>query len=153
MTSSPSLPLSSSFVLMPSSGFEGGSQARANRSRHSNRESRSSSVLEVLDDPQSELALVRSCIGFPRFGFTLRSAPPEDIEKAVKEFDAMMNDVAEKRFKMVLKGDIEKQWHLPIRFGRIGIQKAQDVMTPAYLGNVFATFPYVQELVGIDSVG
>ena len=31
--------------------------------------------LEILDDPQTELALVRSCIGFPRFGFTLRSAP------------------------------------------------------------------------------
>ena len=108
--------------------------------------------LEVLDDPQSELALVRSCIGFPRFGFTLRSAPPEDIERAVVEFDAMMDDVAEKRFKVVLKGDVEKQWHLPIRFGGIGIPKAQDVMTPAYLGNVFATFPYVQELVGIDNV-
>ena len=108
--------------------------------------------LEILDDPQTELALVRSCIGFPRFGFTLRSAPPEDIEAAVKEFDAMMNEVAEKRFKMGLRGDVEKQWHLPIRWGGIGIPKAEDVMAPGYLGNVFATFPYVQELVEIESV-
>ena len=108
--------------------------------------------LELLDDPQTELTLVRSCIGFPRFGFTLRSAPPEDIEEAVKKFDALMNEVAQKRFKVALSGDTEKQWHLPVRMGGIGIPKAQDVMAPGYLGNVFATFPYVRELVHIDSV-
>ena len=70
----------------------------------------------------------------------------------MKEFDVMMNKVAEKRFKMGLRGDVEKQWHLPIRWGGIGIPKAEDVMAPGYLGNVFATFPYVQELVEIESV-
>ena len=50
--------------------------------------------LPVLDDPQMELILLRSCIGFPKFGFTLRSAPPEDIQEATKEFDARRTDSA-----------------------------------------------------------
>ena len=65
--------------------------------------------LEILDDPQVELSLLRSCLGFPRFGFSLRSAPPSHIENAVKEFDGLMNEVAQKRFHVSLTADKEKQ--------------------------------------------
>ena len=32
--------------------------------------------LEMIDDPQVEMLLLRSCLGLPKFGFSLRSAPP-----------------------------------------------------------------------------
>ena len=109
--------------------------------------------LDILDDPQVEMALLRSCIGFPRFGFTLRSAPPDKIEEAAQEFDAMMREVAEKRFKIALTKDRERQWHLPIRMGGIGIPKAEDVMAPAYLANSMDALPFVQEMIkGVESL-
>ena len=43
-------------------------------------------VLEVLSDmdhPQVELAMLRSCLGFPKFNFALRTCPPSKLKKAI----------------------------------------------------------------------
>ena len=110
--------------------------------------------LDVVDDPQIELALIRSCLGFPKFGFTVRSAPPDDIVEAVREFDQMLKEVAERRLHVVLNEEREKQWHLPLRMGGIGIPRAEDVAAPAYLGNAIAALPFVKEVVpGVEGLG
>ncbi len=109
--------------------------------------------LDVVDDPQVELALMRSCLGFPRFGFTLRSAPPQYITEAIQQFDALLKKVAERRLHLVLNEEREKQWHLPIRAGGIGVPKAADVAGPAYLGNSIAALPFVKEMVtGVEGL-
>ncbi len=106
--------------------------------------------LRKVDDAQVELALLRSCLGFPRFGFTLRSAPPHLIEKAAAKFDALMERVAGDRFQMRMDNDMKLQWTLPIRLGGVGIPTARDVAAPAYLGNAMLALPYVQELFEDD---
>ena len=47
--------------------------------------------LEMIEDPQVEMLLLRSCLGFPKFVFSLRSAPPEDIAETTREFDKMIS--------------------------------------------------------------
>ena len=103
--------------------------------------------LPELDDPQMELILLRSCIGFPKFGFTLRSAPPEDIEAAAKSFDAMIEKTSEDRFGIQMGKETSMQWHLPVRMGGVGIPRAQDVSTPAYLGNVLLALPFLRKMI------
>ena len=44
--------------------------------------------LNLIDDPQVEMALLRSCMGFPRMTFALRSAPPTYIDSAVAAYDS-----------------------------------------------------------------
>ena len=103
--------------------------------------------LPVLVNSQMELILLRSCIGFPKFGFTLRSAPPEDIQEATKEFDAMIEKTTEDRFSIQMGTEASLQWHLPVRYGGVGIPKAQDVSTQAYLGNVLSALPYLRKII------
>ena len=106
--------------------------------------------LPLLADPQMELVLLRSCIGLPKFGFTLRSAPPEDIQTATKEFDDLMEKTSEERFGIQMGKEAAMQWHLPVRMGGVGISRAQDVSAPAYLGNVLLALPFLRKLVEED---
>ena len=106
--------------------------------------------LPLLADPQMELVLLRSCIGLPKFGFTLRSAPPEDIQTATKEFDDLMEKTSEERFGIQMGKEAALQWHLPVRMGGVGISRAQDVSAPAYLGNVLLALPFLRKLVEED---
>ncbi len=43
-----------------------------------------------LQDPQSELSLLRACIGFPKIAFALRTCPPENIQGAIAKFDKVI---------------------------------------------------------------
>ena len=82
-----------------------------------------------------------------KFGFTLRSAPPEDIEDAAKDFDALIEKTSEDRFGIQMGKEASMQWHLPVRMGGVGIPRAQDVSTPAYLGNVLLALPFLRKMI------
>jgi hypothetical protein len=49
--------------------------------------------LDKLDDPQIELALLRSCAGLPKLAFALRCAPPEAIAGAISVFQSCVDRV------------------------------------------------------------
>ena len=54
--------------------------------------------LDIIDDPQVELTLLRCCMGFPRFAFAIRSTPPTQVSEAIQFFDQVMEETAEERF-------------------------------------------------------
>ena len=83
--------------------------------------------LEMIDDPQVEMLLLRSCLGLPKFGFSLRSAPPEDIADTIKQFDEMISSTLHERLGISLTKDQEKQARLPVAMGGLGIERAEDV--------------------------
>ena len=95
--------------------------------------------LELIDDPQVEMLLLRSCLGFPKFVFSLRSAPPEEIAETTREFDKMISSTMQERLGISLAQEQEKQARLPVAMGGLGIERAEDVAESAYLGNVLAT--------------
>lgn len=104
--------------------------------------------LEKVDDPQTELLLIRSCLGFPKFVFALRSVPPEDIAVSIKKFDAMLSSVLRDRLGISLTEDQERQVRMPTIGGGLGVEKAADVAESAYLGNVLATRELVLKIIG-----
>ena len=108
--------------------------------------------LELIDDPQVERLLLRSCLGLPRFMFALRSAPPEDISEAIKDFDAMVTAVLKERLGIALTDLQETQARFPEALGGLGVERAETVAESAFLGNVLATRHLVARLLGEDKL-
>lgn len=104
--------------------------------------------LELIDDPQVELLLIRSCLAFPRFVFALRSAPPDDIAGAVAHFDQMISSVLTERLGISLTPEQQLQARLPLAMGGLGVERAVDVVESAYLGNLLSTSQLVGRLLG-----
>ena len=99
------------------------------------------SQLQVIDDPQIETILIRSCLGIPKFGFALRSAPPSQISPAVRDFDNMMEEVFLNRLGLSLTPQQLAQLHLPIAMGGLGLLRADDVAESAYIGSLLTSLP------------
>ena len=106
--------------------------------------------LSLLDDPQVELHLLRGCLGFPKFGFALRSAPTKDISPAIEEFDKVISSVCADRLGLSLTPGQTMQLHLPTASGGCGIVRAADVANAAYLGNTLAVRGIVATLLRRD---
>ena len=104
--------------------------------------------LELIDDPQVERLLLRSCLGLPRFVFALRSAPPEDITAAIQDFDRMLSSALKERLGVSLTEEEETQARLPEAMGGLGVESAQVIAESAYLGNILATRQLVSRLLG-----
>ena len=105
----------------------------------------------LIDDPQIEMLLLRCCLGLPRFVFALRSVAPGDILEAARKFDELVSTVLKERFGIFLSEGQEAQARLPVCLGGLGLEKAEDIMESAFLGNVLATRQLVGNLVGDGS--
>lgn len=108
--------------------------------------------LTIVDDPQTELSLIRSCLGYPRFAFAIRSTPPSLILNATSAFDEMMAKIAEQRFDIAFTEGRRKQWNLPIRMGGVGLPRARDIAPAAFLANVADTIDTVRQIFGDSSI-
>ena len=103
--------------------------------------------LDLVDDPQVELLLIRSCLGFPKFAFTLRSAPPSQLQSAAAFFDDVLEEIFLMRFSLSLNEDQKSLLHLPVSHGGLGIIRASDVLFCAFLGNVLSSHTTVARLL------
>ena len=108
--------------------------------------------LDIIDDPQIELTLLRCCMGFPRFAFAIRSTPPDMVSEAIAFFDQIMDETAEDRFDIAFSDRRKRQWHMPIRMGGVGIPRAEDAAAPAYLANTIDCCDLVREMLGKDDI-
>ncbi|GJY70855.1 putative reverse transcriptase domain-containing protein [Tanacetum coccineum] len=96
------------------------------------------SLLSSLWDPQSELLLLRSCMGVAKLLFGLRTCQPMYIGEAVSIFDNGLRRAIEAI--VVCGGPFFRdfQWRLaslPIRFGGLGLCSAEDVSTYAFVAS------------------
>ena len=108
--------------------------------------------LDIIDDPQIELTLLRCCMGFPRFAFAIRSTPPDMVSEAIAFFDQIMDETAEDRFDIAFSDRRKRQWHMPIRMGGVGIPRAEDAAAPAYLANTVDCCDLVREMLGKEDI-
>jgi len=102
----------------------------------------------LINDPQLELTLLRSCLAMPKFAFALRSAPAPDIDDAAAAFDSLIDATWDERFGLSLSPVQKQQLTLPIRLGGSGMTTAADTINAAFLGNIIATAPIVNVLLG-----
>ena len=96
------------------------------------------SHLPSLRDPQSELLLLRSCMGVAKMLFGLRTCQPMYIGEAVSIFDNGLRRAIEAI--VVCGGPFfgDFQWRLaslPTRFGGLGLCSAEDVSTYAFVAS------------------
>ncbi|KAJ0482043.1 putative reverse transcriptase domain-containing protein [Helianthus annuus] len=94
--------------------------------------------LPLLRDPQSELLLLRSCMGVAKLLFGLRTCQPPFVDDAVSCFDKGLRATIE---DIVVYGGAyfgELQWRiatLPMRLGGLGLLLARDVAAYAFVAS------------------
>ncbi|XP_076948911.1 uncharacterized protein LOC143621346 [Bidens hawaiensis] len=91
-----------------------------------------------LRDPQSELLLLRSCMGVAKLLFGLRTCHPHMMDDAVSCFDKGLREAIEDIFVCggPFFGDL--QWRLaslPMRLGGLGLLSAHDVGVYAFVAS------------------
>ncbi|GJV81438.1 putative reverse transcriptase domain-containing protein [Tanacetum coccineum] len=94
--------------------------------------------LPQLHDPQSELLLLRSCMGIAKLFFGLRTCQPVHMEEAALFFDKGLRGSIENI--VVCGGPFfgDLQWRLaslPIRFGGLGLDSAKLVSSYAFVAS------------------
>jgi hypothetical protein len=96
--------------------------------------------LHKLLDPQIELALLRACLGMPKFNFSLRTCSPTHIRRAIKDFDECIDE----SLARILDGAgiplaALAQAHLPVALSGAGIPTAASRASPAFIASVVQT--------------
>ena len=116
--------------------------------------------LRKLGDPQSELLLLRSCMGVAKLLFGLRTCQPAFVADAVSLFDKGLRGAVE---DIVVCGGPyfgDFQWRLaslPIRSGGLGITSAEDLSAYAFVASRVQSWKLQDHIlrnsgvVGIDS--
>ncbi len=95
-------------------------------------------LLSQLRDPQSELLLLRSCMGIAKMFFGLRTCPPAHIEEASLLFDQGLREAVEGL--VVCGGPFfgDLQWRLatlPLKLGGLGLYSAIEASTYAFVAS------------------
>ncbi|KAL5703887.1 hypothetical protein ACHQM5_022381 [Ranunculus cassubicifolius] len=95
-------------------------------------------LLPQLGDPQSELLLLRSCMGIAKLFFGLRTCQPIHMKEAAACFDKALRGAIEDI--VVCGGPFfgDLQWRLaslPIRFGGLGLYSAVEASTYAFMAS------------------
>ncbi|MFS7889274.1 putative reverse transcriptase domain, exostosin [Helianthus anomalus] len=95
-------------------------------------------LLPKLGDPQSELLLLRSCMGIAKLFFGLRTCQPVHMEDAALFFDKGLREAIEEL--VVCGGPFfgDLQWRLaslPIRFGGLGLYSAAEASSYAFVAS------------------
>ena len=105
--------------------------------------------LEHINDPQVEYLLIRSCLGIPKLAFALRASPPGFIRQGARCFDGLIANAFAERFGLDLTDRQWRQVGLPVRFGGLGIMKAEELLEPCFLGSLIAAQPAVAGVLGV----
>ena len=95
-------------------------------------------LLPKLGDPQSELLLLRSCMGIAKLFFGLRTCQPIHMNDAALFFDKGLREAIEEL--VVCGGPFfgDLQWRLaslPIRFGGLGLYSAVEASSYAFVAS------------------
>jgi hypothetical protein len=97
-------------------------------------------LLALVDNAQIELALLRHCLGMPKFTFALRTCSPTLMPSAIGAFDAAMWEALRRILgHRGLPPAARDQAALPIDLGGLGIPTAASRALPAFLGSIAQT--------------
>ena len=86
-----------------------------------------------MDNPQCELALIRSCAVICKINYALRTSPTKSIYNSINKYDNYLRKSLEEICQSSLDEDSWCQATLPIREGGLGIISACNIAPTAYL--------------------
>ncbi len=92
-------------------------------------------ALKQSDDPHLQLVLVRSCLGFARFNFALRTCSTAFIVNAIAAFDKAMLDIMEVIWNRGFSKSQRELACLPIKSGGVGLPWAFVLAWPIYVAS------------------
>ncbi len=103
-----------------------------------------------IGDPQTELLLLRACVGYPKIVFHTRCSPTENIKEGIKIFDRNIYDSINRIVGANLSQAEREFWSLPISRGGFGIPIAIEQANAAFAASVIASWP-IQKKLGCKS--
>lgn len=110
--------------------------------------------LSILRNPQTELLLLRNCLGACKIVFTARCTPPAAAAQAFEAFDVLQTRVLQSIVMAGGSGFGELQQSLaalPICKGGLGITTATSLLPYAYLASVTQTAALQSSILGPSS--
>ena len=92
-----------------------------------------SSLLSLIEDPQTEYVLLRSCLSSPKVTFTLRTSNPSHHLGLWKDYDRITRETLSRILGSTLSDFQWWQASLPTSVGGLGMRAAEDHCQAAYI--------------------
>ena len=108
--------------------------------------------LELLQDPHTQFALLRSCYSLPKLSYLTRTAPPASIMQSYQRFDQAVRQSLEALLGSSLTNTQWTQATLPVSQGGMGLRSAADHAPGAYLVSVLSSAKIIHEVTGVEVV-
>ena len=107
------------------------------------------SFLSDLRDSQMETTLLRSCLGFPKISFLIRTCPPPPalIKNAVSSFDSLIRQHLDDIVGGPLNSWSYTKTSLPISLGGLGLHRASLHAPAAYISSISSTEWLVSDIL------
>ena len=107
--------------------------------------------LPLLQDPHTELVLLRSCLSLPKIMFLLRAVNTLDHHEELLEFDGIIRDALSHLIGTPLTDLQWAQASLPVAMGSVGLRSAVDHAAVAHAVSLLTAQPLLDDLLGKDS--
>ncbi len=95
--------------------------------------------LPLLNFPLTELGILRSCMGLPKFIFALRTNAPASIAHAIAAFDRAQDAALSGILGCGFSPGTRCRMAVPPSMGGLGLPTAASSALPAFLGSVAQT--------------
>ena len=104
--------------------------------------------LPLLKDPQSEYAILRSCISPPKVMYMLRTMNPIPHNQLWADFDAVIREALYKTVGVSLSQQQWAQATLTVAVGGLGLRAASDHCFAAYITSLLSSQELKLEILG-----
>jgi hypothetical protein len=107
---------------------------------------RITSLLPLLQDPQTEYCLLRSCLSLPKVMFSLRTVDTTAHQDVLKSYDQVTR---EGLARILGVPPTDMQWlqaRLPVTMGGLGLRAAQEHGPAAYASSYLSSLPLLRSL-------
>ena len=107
-------------------------------------------VLAQFNDSQMELLLLRSCLGIPKLGYSMRTTPPHKITGPLRRFSSILSASLSRILGDALSEAALTQASLPIKMGGLGILDAVQTAKAAFISSSQQTRALQAAIMGSD---
>jgi len=106
--------------------------------------------ISILEDPQVELHLLRSCLGSCKIVHLLRTVPFTVLCPFLEQFDLNLKTCLSRILQCSLPSDSWSQATLPFRLGGLGLRSSSHSAAAAFLGSCNSTRLLASQLLSVD---
>ena len=103
-------------------------------------------LLQHLQDPPTELVLLRSCLALPKIFFLLQTVNTTRHKCRLQEFDRITREALIRILGSPVRDRAWQQAKLPVVMGGLGLRCAEDQAPAAYAASLLASQPLTRSL-------